>query len=77
MEIELDSLEDNTLNNENRLNDDNGNGDDNKYCYLKSNGYHCNNNVIPFKTDYCALTSLDLSKSELSSIPIEINDLKK
>jgi hypothetical protein len=70
-EMELNSLEDNTLNNENN------NCDDNNYCFLKSNGYHCNGKVISYKTDYCALTSLDFSKSQLSSIPVEINDLKK
>lgn len=79
--LELNSLEDNTLNNNNQNNNNNHKNwrtDDFKYCSSKAYGFHCINKLLSNdKQDFCALTLLDLSNSELNSIPIEVNELKK
>ena len=76
--LELDSLEDNTLNNNNENDLKNTNIDNHKLCPSKSNGFHCYNKILSHdKNEFCALTLLDLSNSDLNSIPIEVNELKK
>lgn len=71
---ESDSIEDNTINN----NDKNFKTSEFKLCPSKTNGLHCiSKTICKDRNEFCALTLLDLSQSQLNSIPIEINNLKK
>ena len=71
---ESDTIDDNTINN----NDKNFKTSEFKLCPSKTNGFHCvSKTICKDRNEFCALTLLDLSHSELNSIPIEINDLKK